>query len=105
MMHKMHGQNLSQCNSASTLNGFIERDTGKVVIALSTNNDAIEIFQKTLTGEYSCINTRLGFNTEILISNYSRAEFDKMTIDQSFKSYKMQDLKVDYKLKLDSEKT
>ena len=101
----MHGYNLRQCNSASTLNGYIERDTGKVVIALSTNNDAVEIFEKTLTGGYSCIKTRLDFNTEILISNYSRAEFDKMTIEQSFNSYKMQDLKVDYKLKLDGEKT
>ena len=71
MMHKMRAYNLRQCNSTSTLNGYIERDTGKVFIALSTNNDAVEIFEKTLTGGYSCINTRLGFNTEILISNYS----------------------------------
>ena len=104
-MHKMHGYHLRQCNSASTLNRCIERDTGKEVIALSMNNDAVEIFEKTLTGGYSCINTRLGFNTEILISNYSRAEFDKMTIDQSVKSSKMQDLKVGYKLKLGGEKT
>ena len=38
--------------------------------------------------------------------NYCRAEFDKMTKDQSFKSYKRQNLKVDNKLvKLDGEKT
>ena len=35
---------------------------------------------------------------------YANFEYDKKSIDQSFKSYKRQDLKIDYKLKLDGEK-
>lgn len=38
------------------------------------------------------------------MTNFSHAEFDKMAKDQSFKSYKRQDLKLGYKLKLDIEK-
>ena len=34
-------------------------------------------------------------NAEILISNYSRAEFDKMIISDSFKFYKRRDIKLD----------
>ena len=104
-MHKMHGYNPWRCNSASTLSGYIERDTSKVIIALPANNDAVDIFEKTLTRGFSCINTRLGFDAEILMPNYSCAEFNKMTIDQSFKSYKRQGLKIGYMLKLDGEKT
>ena len=34
----------------------------------------MEVFKKTLTGGFSCINTRLGFDTEILLPNYSKAD-------------------------------
>ena len=37
------------------------------------------------------------------MSNYTAAKYDEMSIDESFKSYKQQDLKVAYKLKLDGE--
>ena len=93
--HKMHGFNPRRCNSASTFSCFIERNTSKVIITLPTNNDTVEVFENALTGGFSYINTRFGFDTEILISNYSRAEFDKMIISDSFKFYKRRDIKLD----------
>ena len=62
-----------------------------------------EIFEKTLTGGFSAVNTRLSFDTEILLPNYTYKDFDKTSIDQTFKAFKIVDLKVRYKLKLDGE--
>ena len=57
-MHKMYDFNMRRCNLASTLSGCIERDLSKVTTALPTNTDVVEMFQKTITGRFSCINTR-----------------------------------------------
>ena len=40
----------------------------------------------------------------MLMPNLTKKDYDKMTIDQSFKAYKRDDLKVVYSLKLDGEK-
>ena len=54
-------------------------------------------FEKTITDGFSCVNTRLGFNTEFLMPNSTAAAYNQMSIDESFKSYKPKDLKVGYK--------
>ena len=102
-MYSPYGFNPRKCNSASCLSECIERNLSKVITALPTNKTIIEIFEKTITGDFSCVNTRLGFDTEILMPNFTTAEYDKMTINQTFKSYKWKDMKVAYKLKLDDE--
>ena len=62
-------------------------------------------FLRSLIGRYSCVNTRLGFDTEVLLPNLTQAEYAKMNIDQSFQAYKNQNLKTGYKLKIgDDEK-
>ena len=63
------------------------------------------MFEKTLTGGFRCISTRLAFGIEIILLNHSQADINKMNINESFKSYKRQDLKLNYKLKLDGENT
>ena len=54
-------------------------------------------FEKTITDGFSCVNTRLGFNTEFQMPNSTAAAYNQMSIDESFKSYKPKDLKVGYK--------
>ena len=66
----------------------------KIIIALPANKTVMEIFGKALTGGFSCVNTSLGFDTEILMSNYTAAEYDKVITDKIFKSYKHKDIKV-----------
>ena len=61
------------------------------------------MFQNTLTDEFICVNTRLGFDTEIFLSDHSKADFNKINFDKSFKAFKRQGLKTVYKLKLDGE--
>ena len=64
----------------------------------------IIIFEKTLTRDFSCVNTRLGFDTEILLPNLTETDYNKMNIDESYKSFRKDYLKICYKLKLDGEK-
>ena len=41
-----------------------ERDLSKIIISLPTNNEHLKLFEKTLTGGFRCVNTRLSFDTE-----------------------------------------
>ena len=103
-MHKKFGFNPRKCNSASTLSGCVQRNQSKVILTLPTNYEHAEIFEKILIGGYSCINNRIGFDTEILLPSFTKLEYAKMNIDESFKAYKNQDYKVGYSLKLDNDK-
>ena len=95
--------NPRNCNSASKLSGCIQREQSKVILALPTNNCVMETFEKTLTGGFSCVNTRLSFNTELLMLNLTETNYKKMKIGSSLKAYKRDDLMAIYKIKLDNE--
>ena len=70
LRHDKYGFNPRRCNSASFLSGSIERDLSKVIIALPTTNEVVDVFEQTLTGGFSCVNTCLAFDTEMLLLNY-----------------------------------
>ena len=91
-------------NSASKLSGCIQREKSKCILALLINNVQMEVFEKTVCGGFSSVNNRLSFDTEILMPNLKASDYEKMNIDQSFKAYKRDDLKVVYSLKLNNEK-
>ena len=95
--------NPRKCNSASKLSSCIQREQSKIILPLPTSNLIMEIFEKTLMSGFSCINTRLSFDTEILIPNLTKADYKKMKIDESFKAYKPDDLTVIDRIKLDNE--
>ena len=70
----------------------------------------METFEKTVAGggrrgggEVSCVNTRLSFNTEILMPNLTDRDYRAMNIDESFNAFKRDYLKVAYLLRLDGE--
>ena len=56
-------------NSASKLKCRIQSEQSKVILALPTNNSIMEIFEKTLTGGFTCANTRLSFDSKLLMPN------------------------------------
>ena len=95
--------NPRKCNSASKLSGCIQREQSKIILALPTNNSFMEIFEKTLTGGFSCVNTPLSFDTELLMPNLTETDYKMMKIEESFKAYKREDLKIIYSIKLDHE--
>ena len=103
-MQDKTGYNPRIINSASKLSGCIQREQSKCILALPINNTQMEIFEKTLSGGFSSVNTRLSFDTELLMPNLTQNDYQKMSIDQSFKAFKRDDLKVVYSLKLDNEK-
>ena len=94
--------NPRKCNSASKLSGCIQREQSKIILAPPTNNTIMDV-EKTLTGGFTCVNTRLSFDTELLMPNLTEADYKNMNIDEVFKAYKRDDLKVIYKIKLDDE--
>ena len=99
LMQDEYGYNPRECNSASTLSGCIEREMSKIIITLPTSSEIIDIFEKTLTGGFSSVNTRLAFDTKTLLPNLSTLDNDGMNILQKDHNYK-----ICYKLKLDTDK-
>ena len=56
-----------KCNSASSFSGCVHRNKSKYCIALPTDAEHVRVFEKMLIGGFSCVNTRLAFDTEVLI--------------------------------------
>ena len=95
--------NPGKCNSASKLSGCIQREQSKIILALPSNNSVMETLEKSLTGGFSCVNTRLSFDTEFLVSKFTESDNKRMKTDESFKAYKHDDLEVIYRIKQDNE--
>ena len=74
-MNKLHSFNPRRCNSASALSGCFERNISKVILTLPTNAETVQPVK--LTVGISCVNTRLGLDTEILFHNLT----NKLTLN------------------------
>ena len=46
----------------------MHKDKSKCLIALPTDAEHVRVFEKTLIGGFSCVNTRPAFDTQILLS-------------------------------------
>ena len=99
-MHDQYGFNPRKCNSASTVRGFIEREMSRVITALLTPNEAVDFFEQTITGGFSLVNTRLAFDTEILLPNLISNNEEEKT-DEFQKHY---NYKICYNIRLKNEK-
>ena len=80
--------NPRKCNSVSSFSGCVQRDESKCIIALPTCAEHVELFAKTLIGGFSCVNTILAFDLQILLPNDNK-----------------QNLKILYNQKIDGKKT
>ena len=56
-MQNTYGFIPRNCNSASTISGCIETEMLKVIIALPAKYEHVEIFEQTVIGGFSCVNT------------------------------------------------
>ena len=65
LLEKLFKFNPRKWNSASLFSGYVHRNKSKCNIAMPTDAEKIRVFEKTLIGGYSCVNTRMAFNTEI----------------------------------------
>ena len=98
-MQNTYGFNPRRCNSASSMSGCIEREMTKVILALPTKYVFVEIFEETVISGFSSANTRLAFDSQILLPNLT----DKTNLKSNLMK-KNRDYKVVYNLKLDNEK-
>ena len=98
-MNDTYGFNPRKCNSASSMSGHIEREMSRIILALPTKLEHVEIFEQTVTGGFSSVNTRLAFDTQILLPNLEyKDDLEKNPLNKDFK------YKVVYNLKLDGKK-
>ena len=70
--------NPRKCNSATSFSGCFHRNKSKCCIALPNDAEFVRVFKTTLIGGFSCVNTRLAFDTDILVK-YPKTE--KILID------------------------
>ena len=57
------------------LSGCIQQEKLKVILVLPSNDTQMETFEKTVSGGFSCVNTRLSFDTEILMPNLRECDY------------------------------
>ena len=99
IMNDTYGFNPRKCNSASSMSSYIQREMSRIILALPTKLEHVEIFEQTVTGGFSSVNTRLFFDTRILLPNLDHEnELEKNPLNKNF------DYKVVYNLKLDGKK-
>ena len=75
LLQEIFKYNPRKCNSTSSFSDSVQRDKSKCCIALPTNAEHVRLFAKTLIGGFSCVNTRLAFDTEILIKDKKNENF------------------------------
>ena len=80
------------------MSGCIEREMSKVILILPTKHEHVEIFEQTVIGGFSSINTRLAFDSQILLPNLSN-ESNLQNLTNKNLNYK-----VAYNLKMSNEK-
>ena len=66
--------NPQKCNSDSSFSGCVHRNKSKCCIVLPTDAKYVRAFEKTLIGGFSCVNTRLAFDANVLLNNTERRE-------------------------------
>ena len=66
-----------KCTSASSLGGYIHRFLSKTIILLPTQAEIVDLFEQTLIGGFSCVNTRLSFDSKTLLAKNSQYESKK----------------------------
>ena len=69
MLQRLFKFNPRKCNSASELSGYAHRNKSKCNNVLPLNAEVIKLFEKTLIEGYSCINTRIAFDTEVFLKD------------------------------------
>ena len=62
---------------------------------LPTDAKKIRIFEKTLIGGYSCVNTRMAFDTEIFLKDKENEKVVFETVDGEVKRFSSKIIKMD----------
>ena len=69
----------------------------KCKIVLPTDAEIVRVFEKTVMGGYSCINTRMAFDTDILLKDTKNEKVLFKTVDGQLKRFSSKIIKMDEK--------
>ena len=95
LLPKLFKYNPKKCNSASSFSGCVHRLKSKCKIVLPTNAETVRVFEKTVLGEYSCINTRMGFDTNLFLNDANNEKVLFKTTDNELKRFSSKIIKMD----------
>ena len=99
-MQNTFGFNPRKCNSASSMTGCIEREMSKIILALPTKLEHPEMFEQTVIGGFSSVNTRLAFDPQILLPNLDfKDDLKQNPINKDF------NCKIVYNLQMNNQKS
>ena len=99
IINDAYGFNPRKCNSPSSMSDYIYREMSRIILALNAKLEHVEIFEQTVTDGFSSVNTRLAFDTRILLPNLDhKNKLEKNPLNKNF------DYKVVYNLKMDGKK-
>ena len=87
--------NAKKCNSASSFSGCVHRLKSKCKIVLPTDAEIVRVFEKTVMGGYSCINTKIAFDTDILLKDTENEKVLFKTVDGQLKRFSSKIIKMD----------
>ena len=74
--------------SASTLSSTIERIKSKAILTYPTNVETVDLMEKILSGRYSSVHTRLGFDTELFTPESEKYMKEKDRILEDIRNLK-----------------
>ena len=71
----------------------------KIILVLPAKYEHVEIFEETVIGGFSCVNTRIAFDSQILLPNLkTKDDLKNNSMNKDFK------YKIIYNLKMNNEK-
>ena len=94
-LEKLFSFNPRKSNSASSFSGTVHRNKSKCNIVMPTNSEQIRVFEKTLIGGYSCVNTRMTFDTDIFLKGTNNEKVIFKTRDGQLKRFSSKIIKMD----------
>ena len=95
LLQKLFKYNAKKCNSASSFLGCVQRLKSKCCIVLPTDAEIVRVFEKTVMGGYSCVNTRMGFDTNIFLKDTKNKKVLFKTADGPLKRFSSKIIKMD----------
>ena len=95
LLQKLFKFNARKCNSASSFSDCAQRFQSKCCIALPTDAEIIRVFEKTLIGGYSCVSTRMAFDTDLILKDPKNEKVFFKTADSQLKRFSSKIIKMD----------
>ena len=94
LLQKLFKYSPKICNSASSFSGCVHKLKSKCRIVLPTNAKTVRVFEKTVLGRYSCINRRIGFDTNLFLNDTKNEKVLFKTIYNKLKRFSSKIIKM-----------